>query len=267
MANGIDDLANRSDLLDRAVCLSLPKIPEDQRRDENELAQAFHEARPRIFGALLTAVSTALKNRSTTTLTRKPRMADFALWVNAAEAAVGLEPGAFMAAYTANRDEASHVAVEASPVGAAIVAFMKFKTTWSGTSEELRQALNDAAEEEHTRSRSWPRSARGLSAVLRRIAPNLRSVGLEIELPERSGRDRRRLMTLRHESKPDADGCTDGADGSDSRPSADRPHSKSSYSLSLTSYADGADDVDGSAGTSGGTPAKHNGTSKRRVWI
>ena len=45
------------------------------------------------------ALSAALANEATTHLPRKPRMADFAVWVSAAESATPWPPGGFMDAY------------------------------------------------------------------------------------------------------------------------------------------------------------------------
>ena len=55
--NGIEDVATRPDLLDRALTITLPEIPEERRRDEDELWRIFEQLRPRILGALLDAVS------------------------------------------------------------------------------------------------------------------------------------------------------------------------------------------------------------------
>jgi hypothetical protein len=84
LVNGIEDLATRADLLDRALTLTLPAIPDEKRRDEGGLWRQYEEVRPRVLGALLDAVSAALRDLPDTRLTSKPRMADFALWVTAA---------------------------------------------------------------------------------------------------------------------------------------------------------------------------------------
>ena len=55
--NGIEELATRSDLLDRAILLTLPTIEPDRRRPEKEYWDAFDRARPRILGALLDALA------------------------------------------------------------------------------------------------------------------------------------------------------------------------------------------------------------------
>ncbi len=84
--NGIDHLAERPDLADRAVILNLPVIEVTARRDEAELYESNERERPCILGALLTAVSAALSCLPEVSLPSKPRMADFAIWATAAVA-------------------------------------------------------------------------------------------------------------------------------------------------------------------------------------
>ena len=71
--NGIEEIATRGDLLDRALVLTLPKI--DEYRDEDLFWRSFAEAAPRILGALLTAVSSALRLHTETSAPNL-RMAD-----------------------------------------------------------------------------------------------------------------------------------------------------------------------------------------------
>ena len=59
--NGIEDIAARPDLADRAIFLTLESIPEERRRPEAELWAAFETERPRILGALLDAVVQGLR--------------------------------------------------------------------------------------------------------------------------------------------------------------------------------------------------------------
>src|SRR5918995_5495202 len=87
--NGIDDIATRGDLQERSVLVSLPSIPEDERREESTFWAEFEAVRPRIFGALLSGISAALLNSDDVHLERKPRMADFAIRATAMEGAFG----------------------------------------------------------------------------------------------------------------------------------------------------------------------------------
>jgi hypothetical protein len=182
MLNGIEDLAARADLLDRAVCLTLPEIADEKRRDERELLGCFEQTRPRILGALLDAVAAALKNLPTTRLSGKPRMADFAQWVAAVEPALGWEQGSFLKAYSHNRAAANALALESSILTAPILALMGGSDCWQGTIRELLATLEESHTDNKTReNKEWPANARKLSADLRRLAPNLRRAGVNVE--------------------------------------------------------------------------------------
>jgi hypothetical protein len=103
---GIGELATRSDLLDRSLILTLPRISDDRRRDEESFWHEFGEVRPRLLGALLDALSVALRRLADVQLEQQPRMADFARFAVAAEPALGLPEGTFLAAYEGKRAEA-----------------------------------------------------------------------------------------------------------------------------------------------------------------
>jgi hypothetical protein len=89
LLNSITDVATRPDLLERALLIRHPSIPPARRRTEAELSREFERARPRILGALLDAASGAQRELPNTRLAEHPRMADFAVWVTAAETALG----------------------------------------------------------------------------------------------------------------------------------------------------------------------------------
>jgi len=224
--NGIEELGTRSDLIDRVLMLNLPAIKAEHRRAESELMQEFEEERPRILGALLTAVSCALRRLPSTTLAELPRMADFALWATAAEPALDLADGEFMRAYLANRSAGNDLAVEASPIGKAIMDFADHQGgAWSGTATELLSLLGLHVDESTTRLPGWPKSPQSLGGELRRLAPNLRAIGVDVDF-NREGRKRNRKITLERiavEDQPTVvqDDCEaifafDPADGADS---------------------------------------------------
>jgi hypothetical protein len=101
--NGIEELATRGDLLDRCIVLDLPRIEEAARKDEHRFNTEFQAMRGKLFGALLDAVSTAIRTHDSVVLDGMPRMADFARWVTAAEPQLGWKPGGFLSAYRNNR--------------------------------------------------------------------------------------------------------------------------------------------------------------------
>lgn len=203
LLTGIEDLATRPDLLDRAIPLDLPVIPKDQRRPEDAFWSEFEPARPRLLGALLDAVAGALRELPHTQLQELPRMADFALWATAAEGAMGWPAGAFMAAYEGNRADANAVALEASPIGAALLKHLSTcgGAGWSGTATDLLTALNEPRGHDKNRGddkapRGWPGDARALSGAVKRLAPNLRAAGWNVIFARDGTRANRRMIRL-----------------------------------------------------------------------
>jgi putative DNA primase/helicase len=183
LLNGIEDVATRPDLMDRSIMVHLPTIPDVNRRDEKEIYSAFEQARPHILGALLTAVSTGLRNLPDVRLNCLPRTADFAKWVTACEPALPWPPGSFTAAYMANRATGNIAATDASPVATAIRELAQRYTEhpWQGSYKDLLLALEGIADEKAIKSKGWPSSARGLSGAIERCRPNLRAIGITIE--------------------------------------------------------------------------------------
>jgi bifunctional DNA-binding transcriptional regulator/antitoxin component of YhaV-PrlF toxin-antitoxin module len=129
-------------------------------------------------------------------------MADFALFVTAAEEALGWEPGYFLEIYDRNRAEANSIVLDASPVAQKLRTFLdqltddtyqriyqlegKWETeegnsdvsTWTGPAASLLRNLNKLLNDEERRQKSWPKDARSLSVALRRLVANLKADGL-----------------------------------------------------------------------------------------
>ncbi|MGB9866937.1 MAG: bifunctional DNA primase/polymerase [Bacillota bacterium] len=194
--NGIDELADRDDLRDRAIIITLPPIPEHERREEGDLWQAFEADHLYILGALLDAVSVALREVSSVRLGRLPRMADFARWVVAAETALPWPVGTFIEAYAVNRQAAAEAGLTDNPLAQAIMAAAQ-AGGWRGTATELLQRLSQEVDEHIRRTKAWPASPRALSNRLRRLASTLRTVGVEVDfVREAHGRRAVLLRTM-----------------------------------------------------------------------
>ena len=78
--------------------VQLGEITEQQRLPQAELNAKIEAARPRILGAILTALSQTLAELPDTKPDKLPRMADYALFAIASEKALGLNntPDRFM---------------------------------------------------------------------------------------------------------------------------------------------------------------------------
>jgi len=214
--NGIEDLATRSDLLDRAVGLTLPTIPDQKRRTEAELWRSIGQLQPRILGAILDAVCSAMRNVPSVRLANPPRMADFAAWSVAAEPGLGLSRGAFLAAYTDNRQNSNSLAIEASVVGLAIQEFTREQLRWEGTAQQLLAKLEERSTAEQFKTRrDWPATPQSLGTKLHRLAPNLRRSGVNVQFARAGGKQRTRIIALE---------WTDNVPSEMSDPSGTRPN-------------------------------------------
>lgn len=185
LTNGIASNNQYPDWLERTVAVYLRAISKEKRREEETLWTGFADAKPRILGALLSAVSHALKHKADVKLSRLPRMADFAKWAVAAEGGMGFSKGSFWRAYEGNQESSNEAALDSSPA-IEIREFMESLTTprWTGTSTQLFQALTLMIinkGESPAAKHGFPKSASALGTKLRRIAPNLRATGIEVD--------------------------------------------------------------------------------------
>jgi len=178
--NGIEELATRGDLLDRAVILYLPPIPAERRQTEAAFWEAFGVAWPGLLGGLLDALVGALAVLPSVTLPWLPRMADFARFGVAGERALGWPPGAFLATYRANREAAHDLTLEASLVAGPLRDFVRTLGAWTGIATDLLDTLTQRVGEPIRRKREWPRTPTALGGQLRRLAPTLRTAGVEV---------------------------------------------------------------------------------------
>jgi len=194
IVTGIDDFVHRSDLIDRCVLLHLPAIADEARRRERNFWSEFHADRRRLVGTLLMAVAGGLKMLPQVELAASPRMADFAQWGEAVIRGLGWEPGSFLDRYHHNRRAACDSALEDSEVAQSLRGMMDAtEGPWRGTASELLQALAGYTRQGATTRAQWPKTPRLLSCVLRRIAPQLRTIGMAVNFDRI---DNSRMITI-----------------------------------------------------------------------
>lgn len=200
--NGIEEVTTRSDLMERALVLNLPVIPEDKRLDEDGLWKRYNEILPGLLGGLYSVLSHALREFPNVRLVKKPRMADFATFASTIDQALKLPPNTFMDSYWRNQNTSSETALEASPFGDALLCFMERRDFWTGTSSELLKDIEREQQDRNKQSQSWPKSGKGVSNCLRRLSPLLRKVNIFISETERTGDQGRRTFKITKRIKP-----------------------------------------------------------------
>lgn len=173
MLTAIDAGALRGDLADRLVTVELERIDPHRRRLDADLEHQYRQAHPQILGALLDLLACVLAARPAVEVANPPRMADFALLLAAMDAATGTDA---LDRYRGQGRALAAQVVDDDPVAAAIRDFVLSRGEWTGTAAQLAAA----ASPEHP-GRDWPASGQAMAAVLKRSAPGLRAVGIEVE--------------------------------------------------------------------------------------
>ena len=197
--NSIPNVITAQDLTDRAISIECPRIAY---REESEINAAWDEAKPAIFGGLMDLFVKTLALMPSVKLINPPRMADFTRLGEAMAQAFGHQPGTFDALYKANRAESIGRAMESSPVAVAVCEMVDSHngsslTVFHGTVKSL---LDELANKHRHDSESWPKSPKGLSDALKRQAPALATLGIEIisgNRVERIGTNRGLPITIK----------------------------------------------------------------------
>jgi putative DNA primase/helicase len=177
--NGIPTLVTRADLADRCIRIELNRISNKERQSENDFFENFKRDQPLILGGFLNILVGILKDAHNVNPPELPRMADFAIFLEAAEPYLKWPPGTFRRIYNQNKIELAESILSDNPVAQAITELMKARENWSGTASTL---LRDMKENNRSDIRyQLPRTPQHLSTELSRLAPDLEKIGIKIQ--------------------------------------------------------------------------------------
>jgi hypothetical protein len=194
--NGINLEATKADLLDRGLIIALQRIPKEEIRSLKDIWDEFEQIKPELLGYIFDILVKVLdvKNKQQSgsdiiNLKEYPRMADFAEAAEIISRCMGYSENKFLAAYYRNIGLQTQQVLEASPVAAAIMNFMRSRKDgdeWIGTATELLDELEQVAETlkiKTKNNRAWPSAPNSLSRRLNEVKTNLREIGIIIERP------------------------------------------------------------------------------------
>jgi hypothetical protein len=194
--NGISNVVTKSDLLDRSILIELERIPQNKRKSEAELKIEFDKMKPQILGSCFDILSKAIKIKPNIKIKDLPRMADFTEWGYAIAEAMEIGGEAFMKAYKINIDKQNEEAINASPIGIAIIQLLDRESGYfSAEPSWILEQLNSIAEKnkiDHSRDFFWPKNVRYLWKKLLEISPNLKAQGITIQ----KGRGTKRFIEI-----------------------------------------------------------------------
>lgn len=178
--NGINNVANRPDLLDRAILIELCRIKESDRRELTELMADFENDLPYILGGIFDILSKAMRIYPTVKLEKLPRMADFARWGYAVGEALGGLGNEFLEQYNSNQNKRNIEVLNTDIVATLVVAFMKDKSEWSGLISELYNQLSEMAPQYgiNSKGKVFPPAPNVLSRRLNGLKSNLEQASI-----------------------------------------------------------------------------------------
>ncbi len=180
IVNGIDEFIRRGDLIDRSIFLELPPLADGTHRGPRELWAEFDRERALLLGSLLDAVAGGIRLWPEVNLESLSRMADLDRWGEAVVRGLGWPSGTFVDAYRANRKTASADLLGGASVAQALFSLLTERDRICCTATDLLEALNRVKRRLAIGSANWPESVWGLTAALRRVAPQLRQQGCNI---------------------------------------------------------------------------------------
>lgn len=190
--NGIENLAERPDLLDRSIIIELDVIEEANRKTNEEIWTHFNKIHAEVLGALCNISSEALKEYEYVVMHEKPRMADFAKWVTAAESSLNWEQGSFLRIYNENRKTAIEQGLNQNPLALAIVNMIAAEDEVVGTFKNIFAKIKEYGDESSYMLNSI--SLNKLKGMLKRVSPILREYSIFMErLPRSSAGSRLRI--------------------------------------------------------------------------
>lgn len=200
IVNGIAPSGAKPDLIDRCLWFQLIRLLETSRAAEEDVLSRFEANLPDAMAYLFDMVSTTLRIRVTVTKElqgRLPRMADAAIFGEAASRALGYPDFKFFDLLRSRTTAASRMAIEDSLLGGVILSFCESLTnSWEGQPNEFLTSLNSLALNANvdTKQRGWPKSAHILRRRLEILVTPLRELGFAIEFAHTG---KQRLVVVR----------------------------------------------------------------------
>ena len=178
--NGISACITAHDLIDRSVCVEPQRI--QTRREDGEIHREFEAAYPSLVASLFQLMAQTLKELPTTRLPEGEniRMAGFARLGMAMAKALGEPEGEFLRQFHASRQESIARTIDSSPVATALLEWFESRANMA-VEMPAKSLLLEVEKFKPLGAEAWPKTAKGFGDALRRAAPSLRYVGVEVK--------------------------------------------------------------------------------------
>lgn len=213
--NGINVPTDRGDVLDRSLVVELERIPDGERRTEEDLWERFEAEHPKLLGAAFDVLAKAIACKLDIKLSRRPRLADWGEFAAAAYEVMGWGAETFLKDWDGVVKVQNQATLDGSPVAQAVIKFMEDRPEYSGSSSDLHKKLEGIAESlgvSIVRDKAWPKSAGWLWRRIKEVLPLLVTVGIEAGRKEDKAGTNITLRKLTRDDAIDATGSENGTD-------------------------------------------------------
>jgi hypothetical protein len=182
LLNGINVPTDRGDVLDRSLVVELERIPDAERKTEEDLWERFEEEHSKLLGVLFDILSKAIALKPSIKLSRRPRLADWVEYAATVYEVLGWGAETFLMDWDDVVRTQNQATLDGSPVAQAIIKFMEDKEEYNATSSEMHSKLKVVAAQlgvDVERDKAWPKSARWLWRRIKEMLPLLVAAGIE----------------------------------------------------------------------------------------
>jgi hypothetical protein len=196
--NGINQVSDKGDVLDRSVLIELFKI--EKRKTDAEINAAFEADRSDILGGMLTVFSEAMRIYPSLNVDKYERLADFHRWGCAISVALGYSADDFTDCYVKKVESQAEETLNSDVVSLAFLKFFSVYSAnkWEGTPTELMDTLEPEGIQSNVKA-SWPKDVTRFSRRLNRLIPALEQNGYSVVT--KAGTPRKIIITKKTQAK------------------------------------------------------------------
>jgi hypothetical protein len=185
----IDAGALAGDLAERLLTIELHTIPARRRREEAELDAAYADAHASILASLFDLLAEVLRVLPDVQLSERPRMADFARVLAAVDTVKGWNT---LDSYKATARDAVADVLDGEPFAQAVVALVD-RAGAEGLTLTASELLERVPAPDKL-PRKWPKDPTRAGGQLKRLAPVLRTIGIEVDDSKRTPDAKRKRL-------------------------------------------------------------------------
>ena len=228
--NGIAPSMNFPDLLDRTITYETIPVPDEQRITEEEFERRLHEILCNVVGQIFQTLSKVLGLYKSvkSELIQLPRMADFTMFGECISRVLGYEPHSFTNMYnTRIQDNSLEVAqtYPIIPIMEELVMDGKYEKEVGNFYNEIKIIAGTQKIDIESTGVEFPQGANHVKGHLKRLMPDLRKLGILVDIDTYKKRDGRfkRGCSIIHISRIEETGLFSEKTSLPSLPSLPKP--------------------------------------------